>query len=49
MQQSGNIPVFPLPQDYIMGGESAVKVKSRTTDWLKYLPSTEKQYAPTFD
>lgn len=49
MKQTGLIIKAPLPQDYVMGGETAVKGKFRTNDWSGFLPTYEKQYAPTFD
>lgn len=49
MKQSGLITKYPLPQDYVLGSETAVKGKVRTSDWKEYLPATEKQYSIGFD
>jgi len=49
MKQTGLITKYPLPQDYVLGGETAVKGKIRTSDWKEYLPAIEKQYSINFD
>ena len=50
MKQSGIIPVYPNPEDYKLGQETVLNnIENRTSDWLKYAPSVEKQYNLTFD
>jgi lysozyme len=49
MKQSGLIPTYPKPEDYVMGGETAIKRVKRTKDWKPYAPALEKQYGLTFD
>lgn len=51
IKQTGNIPSYPKPEDYVLGGETAVQMTARVTtgDWTPYLPTTEKQYSITFD
>lgn len=48
-KQSGLIIKYPQPQDYVLGGETAIKGITRTDNWYEWLPKTEKQYTPDFD
>ncbi len=51
MKQTGNIPCYPHPEDYVMGAETAIAQIDRiqNADWTAHLPSTEKQYGISFD
>lgn len=49
IKQTGVIPAYPKPEDYITGGETAIKAKPRTKDWGKYLPVKESQQNLKFD
>ena len=51
IKQTGNIPCYPKPEDYVLGAETAVQMTERVSngDWTPYSPSTEKQHSITFD
>lgn len=51
IKQTGNIPCYPKPEDYVLGAETAVQMVQRipSGDWTPYLPTTEKQHSITFD
>ena len=49
IKQTGVIPSYPKPEDYITGGETVIKAKPRTKDWGKYLPVKESQHNLQFD